>query len=116
MASIRALYMYSKKGDEGEHYLLAKGRNRQADLSAVVVIDGEQRRTPTARNCNDVRCACLPTCPCFPFAACLDALPATLPTACHLPVIFVYYVRIGTRQAAASFRGDRFARRNIRRA
>ena len=57
MASIRALYMYSKKGDEGEHYLLAKGRNRQADLSAVVVIDGEQRRTPTARNCNDVRCA-----------------------------------------------------------
>jgi hypothetical protein len=48
--------MYSKKGDEGEHYLLSKGRNRQADFSAVVVIDGEQRRTPTARNCNDVRC------------------------------------------------------------
>ena len=52
---IRSLYMYSKKGDEGEHYLLAKGRVRQSDLSAVVVIDGEQRRTPTARNCNDVR-------------------------------------------------------------
>ena len=52
---IRALYMYQKKGEEGEHYLLAKGRNRAADLSAVVVIDGVQRRTPTARNCNDVR-------------------------------------------------------------
>ena len=52
---IRSLYMYQKKGEEGEHYLLAKGRNRAADLSAVVVIDGVQRRTPTARNCNDVR-------------------------------------------------------------
>ena len=47
--------MYRKKGEEGEHYLLSGSRNRAADLSAVVVIDGEQRRTPTARNCNDVR-------------------------------------------------------------
>ena len=47
--------MYRKKGEEGEHYLLSGGRNRAADLSAVVVIDGEQRRTPMARNCNDVR-------------------------------------------------------------
>ena len=73
---IRALYMYAKKGDEGEHYLLAKGRNRQADFSAVVVIDGEQRRTSTARNCNDVRpgrCAPLPP-PLAPFAPPLLAL------------------------------------------
>ena len=66
---IRALYMYAKKGDEGEHYLLAKGRNRQADFSAVVVIDGEQRRTSTARNCNDVRpgrCAPSPSPPPLP--------------------------------------------------
>jgi hypothetical protein len=37
-----AWHRYRKKGEkEGEHYLLSSGRNRAADLSAVVVIDGE---------------------------------------------------------------------------
>ena len=52
---VKMLYKYRKKGDEEEHYLLGEGNERQADVTAVVVIDGEQRRTSTARNCNDVR-------------------------------------------------------------
>jgi hypothetical protein len=51
----RVLALYAKRGEEGEHYLVGRVRRRQPDLSAVVVIDGEQRRTPTARNCRDVR-------------------------------------------------------------
>jgi len=52
---VKVLYKYRKKGDEGEHYMLGKGRNRQADVTVVVVQGGEQRRSSTARNCNDVR-------------------------------------------------------------
>jgi phospholipase C len=52
---VKMLYKYRKKGDEEEHYLLGDGNERQADVTAVVVIDGEQHRTSTARNCNDVR-------------------------------------------------------------
>jgi len=52
---VKMLYKYRKKGDEAEHYLLGSGTERQADVTAVVVVDGVQRRTSTARNCNDVR-------------------------------------------------------------
>ena len=75
---VKVLYRYRKKAeDEAEHYLLGSGNERQArppslarrgaagsggagvcaqaDITAVVVVDGVQHRTSTARNCNDVR-------------------------------------------------------------
>ena len=53
---VKMLYKYRKKGSDSEiHALLGSGNERMPDVTAVVVIDGVQRRTSTVRNCNDVR-------------------------------------------------------------
>ena len=56
-----ALHQYSKKGEEGEHYLIGKGRRRQPDFTSVIVIDGFPPRSPTSSHCvafctHDVLC------------------------------------------------------------
>lgn len=41
---VKMLYKYRKKGEESEHVLLGAGNERQADVTAVMVIDGVQVR------------------------------------------------------------------------